>query len=284
MKKTLLTLGHGYCANALSHLLLPLGWTIYGATRFSHKKSQIRGKKVVPVTFSSDAIKNLLSEVSHILVSAAPTEDGDPVLAELQNEIKEIVRTVTWVGYLSTTGVYGDHAGGWVNEQTPLSPSTSRGRLRKFAEEQWQAIPDLPLHIFRIASIYGPGRTSFSKLRKGTARRIIKTGQVFNRIHVDDIAQILMASINKPNSSAIYNLCDDTPAPPQDVIAFSAKLLNIPAPPEISIDKAGLGALARSFFAENKKVRNDHVKKDLGVTLRYPNYKVGLQQLHADGE
>ena len=184
-----------------------------------------------------------------------------------------------WAGYLSTTGVYGDHNGGWVDESAALTPATKRGQLRVEAEAQWQAIPDLPLHIFRLAGIYGPGRGPFPKVRNGTARRIIKKGQVFSRTHVEDIAQILHASINKPNPGAAYNVCDDDPAPPQDVIAYAAKLLGLPIPEAIDFDKAEMSPMARSFYAESKKVSNKRIKEELGVDLIYPNYRAGLQAL-----
>ena len=186
-----------------------------------------------------------------------------------------------WVGYLSTTGVYGDAKGGWVDESSPLKPATKRGQMRVAAEADWQSIPNLPLHIFRLAGIYGPGRGPFSKVRAGTARRIIKEGQVFSRIHVEDIAQILVASIAEPNAGAIYNMCDDDPAPPQDVIAHAAGLLGLPLPEEVDFETAEMTPMARSFYAESKRVRNDRIKSDLGVKLLYPDYRAGLAALIA---
>ena len=184
------------------------------------------------------------------------------------------------MGYLSTTGVYGDHAGGWVDEATPLTPGTDRGRQRVVAEGEWQSL-GLPLHIFRLAGIYGPGRGPFEKVRDGTARRIIKPGQVFSRVHVDDIAQVLAASINRPAPGAIYNVCDDDPAPPQDVIGHAATLLGLPLPPAIDHESAVMTPMARSFYAESKRVRNDKIKTDLGIKLFYPDYRVGLAALLA---
>ncbi len=188
--------------------------------------------------------------------------------------------TFEWVGYLSTTGVYGDHEGEWVDETAPLTPATKRGRARVAAEAGWQAL-GLPLHIFRLAGIYGPGRGPFAKVRNGTARRIIKDGQVFSRIHVDDIAQVLLASIRQPNPGAVYNVCDDDPAPPQDVIAHAATLLGLPLPPAIKFEDADLTPMARSFYAESKKVQNDRIKSELGVRLLYPSYRDGLPALMA---
>ena len=174
-----------------------------------------------------------MHSATHLLISAAPNADGDPVLNALREDIARHAPNLEWVGYLSTTGVYGDAKGGWVDESSPLKPATKRGQMRVAAEADWQSIPNLPLHIFRLAGIYGPGRGPFSKVRAGTARRIIKEGQVFSRIHVEDIAQILVASIAEPNAGAIYNMCDDDPAPPQDVIAHAAELLGLPLPEEV---------------------------------------------------
>ena len=159
-----------------------------------------------------------------------------------------------------------------------MNPSTRRGQLRVAAEAEWQAM-DLPLHIFRLAGIYGPGRGPFSKVREGTARRIIKHAQVFSRIHVDDIAQVLAASIAQPNAGSVYNLCDDDPAPPQDVIGHAAELLGLPLPEAVGYEMAELTPMARSFYAENKRVRNDRIKDELGVVLKFPDYRLGLQSL-----
>jgi nucleoside-diphosphate-sugar epimerase len=191
--------------------------------------------------------------------------------------------TKRWVGYLSTTGVYGDHQGDWVDEDSALTPSTKRGQARVAAEAAWQEIPDLPLHIFRLAGIYGPGRGPFAKVRNGTARRIIKDGQVFSRIHVEDIALALELSLATPQAGAIYNLCDDDPAPPQDVIGHAAELLGVPLPPAIAIDEAEMSPMARSFYAESKRVRNDKIKRELGWQPSYPDYRSGLAAMLAQG-
>jgi len=178
--------------------------------------------------------------------------------------------------------VYGDHNGGWVDEETPLAPSTTRGEQRVAAEAAWQAM-DLPLHIFRLAGIYGPGRGPFAKVRKGTARRIIKKNQVFSRIHVEDIAQVLLASVNRPDPGRIYNVCDDLAAPPEDVIGYAAELLGLPVPVSEDFDTAEMSPMARSFYAESKRVRNGRIKQELGVRLRYPDYKAGLHALLSAG-
>ena len=279
--KTLLSLGHGYSAKALARLLLPDGWRVIATTRSAEKAEGLRASGVEPVVTPGDDLTAALHAATHVLVSAGPTEEGDPML-HAYPEIAQVA--FEWVGYLSTTGVYGDHDGGWVDEDTPLTPSTRRGQWRKEAEEAWLET-DLPLHIFRLAGIYGPGRGPFSKVRAGTARRIIKDGQVFSRIHVDDIAQTLKASIDRPNPVRAYNLCDDDPAPPQDVIAYAAELLGVPLPPAIPFEEAEMSPMARSFYAESKRVRNDRIKEELGVRLRYPTYREGLTALlSAEGQ
>jgi nucleoside-diphosphate-sugar epimerase len=185
-----------------------------------------------------------------------------------------------WVGYLSTTGVYGDRAGGWVDEASALTPAGERGRRRVAAEAGWRAL-GLPLHIFRLAGIYGPGRSALDSVRAGKAQRIDKPGQVFSRIHVDDIAAVLDASIARPYPGAIYNVCDDDPAPPQDVIAYACALLGRAPPPLVPFDQAALSPMARSFYGESKRVSNRRIKDELGVRLRFPDYRAGLDALAA---
>ncbi|PVA07749.1 SDR family oxidoreductase [Thalassorhabdomicrobium marinisediminis] len=277
MTRTLLSFGHGYSARALARRL-DEDWRIIGTTRSEDKAAALLAEGTEPRIWPGANLTPALDAATHLLISAGPSEDGDPVLAQLKDEIAARREQFTWVGYLSTTGVYGDHQGGWVDEDTPLAPSTRRGQLRVEAEAAWQAM-DLPLHIFRLAGIYGPGRGPFAKVRNQTARRIIKDGQVFSRIHVDDIAQVLAASIAHPDPGAIYNLCDDDPAPPQDVIAYAAELLGMPIPPAQDFASAEMSPMARSFYAESKKVRNDRIKSDLGITLIHPTYRAGLKAL-----
>jgi nucleoside-diphosphate-sugar epimerase len=281
MERTLLSFGHGYSARALARRLLPRGWTVYGTTRKESKIKELQDEGVTPVLWPDGDLGPALAQATHLLISAGPEPDGDPVLAKYESEIRDLAPRLHWAGYLSTTGVYGDHKGGWVDESTPPAPSTQRGRLRVMAENQWKSIPCLPLHIFRLAGIYGPGRGPFEKVRQGTARRIIKENQVFSRIHVADIAQVLEASIARPNPGAVYNVCDDDPAPPQDVIAHAAELLGAPMPPEIPFDSAELSPMARSFYAESKRVDNTRIKRELGVDLMYPGYRDGLAALLA---
>ena len=280
----LLVFGHGYSGAALAARLIPKGWRVIGTTRDAGRVAAIAATGVEPLVWPGDDLGPALAEASCVLVSAGPDDDGDPVLREFAARISEVSDRIDWLGYLSTTGVYGDHGGGWVDEDTPLAPSTPRGAARMKAEAGWQALTraaGLPLHIFRLAGIYGPGRGPFEKLRSGTARRIIKPGQVFSRIHVDDIAQVLEASITRPDPGAVYNVCDDDPAPPQDVIAHAATLLGLPLPPELDFETADLSPMARSFYAESKRVRNDRIKNELGVRLIHPTYRAGLAALLA---
>ncbi|WP_027235856.1 SDR family oxidoreductase [Leisingera caerulea] len=269
MRKTLLCLGFGYTARALAPRLLASGWRVIGTSR-----EPVAADGVEMITWPGQDVP--LDGVTHILNSIGPDAEGDPVLAAMGDRIAA-APVLEWVGYLSTTAVYGHHDGAWVDEDTPVTPSSQRGDWRALAEAQWQAIPGLPLHIFRLAGIYGPGRGPFAKLMAGKARRIIKPGQVFSRIHVDDIAQVLAASIAQPRPGAIYNVCDDDPAPPQDVLGHAAELLGLPMPAEVPFDEAGMTPMARSFYGENKRVRNRRIKDELGVELLYPTYREGLR-------
>ena len=270
----LLSLGHGYSARAVAALLVPQGWDVIGTTRSAEKANAMREAGVEPLVLPADLPK-ALGRATHVLSSAGPSADGDPFIPGLVSALAEFDG---WIGYLSTTGVYGDHKGGWVDEDTPLAPGNARGQWRAAAEAEWRA---LGAHVFRLAGIYGPGRGPFAKVRAGTARRIIKPGQVFGRIHVEDIAQTVVASIAAPNPGRIYNVCDDEPAPPQDVLGYAAELLDRALPPEEDFDTAEMTSMARSFYAESRRVRNDRMKAELGVTLRYPTYREGLKAMLA---
>ncbi len=269
----LLILGLGYTGRVVAAHMRAKGWEVRGTSRSAESGL---------IQWPGSDISATLAWASHILISAAPDENGDPFLAGLEAEI--LKANPAWLGYLSTTGVYGDHGGAWVDEATPLTPATTRGHHRVKAEKQWLDLHEahrLPVHIFRLAGIYGPARGPFAKVRNGTARRIIKKNQVFSRIHVEDIAQTIAASIAKPNAGQIYNLCDNDPAPPQDVIGYAAALLGLPMPPALDFETADLSPMARSFYAESKKVGNARIKEDLGVRLKYPDYKTGLKALLA---
>jgi nucleoside-diphosphate-sugar epimerase len=282
MTGTLLSLGHGYSAQALARLLVPRGWQVIGTTRDPARARALAAEGVEPLAWPAATLVPALARATHVLCSIAPEAGGDPVLARPGAELAA-ARPV-WAGYLSTTGVYGDHAGGWVDEETPPAPTSARGRARLAAEAAWAAT-GLPLHVFRLAGIYGPGRSAFDRLRDGTATRIIKPGQVFSRIHVDDIAQALAASMAAPRPGAVWNLADDEPAPPQDVTAHAAALLGLPPPPALAYAEAEaeMSPMARSFYADSKRVRNDRIKADLGLRLHHPTYREGLAAILAAG-
>lgn len=276
----LLIFGYGFSSRAIARAL-PGGWDVRATTRNPAKIGPMARDGVTPLLFPGSAMARHVEWASHVLLSAGPQNGRDPVLATLRNTFAG-ARHLEWVGYLSTTGVYGDHGGGWVTEGTPLKASTKRGQARIDAEGEWMALwkdHGLPVHLFRLAGIYGPGRGPFAKVRSGTARRIIKQGQVFSRTHVEDIAQTVLASIARPNPGAAYNVCDDDPAPPQDVIAHAAELLGLPVPPAIPFETAEMSPMARSFYAESKRVDNARIKSELGVQLRYPDYRTGLAAL-----
>lgn len=275
MTGTLLSLGHGYSARALEERLLPQGWTIIGTTRSPEKATQMAARGVTPLIWPGSDLP--LAQATHLLSSVAPGA-GDPVLAAHGAEIAA-ARHLKWVGYLSTVGVYGDRQGGWVDEDGTLDAATPRSVARVQAEADWQALCDragLRLHIFRLAGIYGPGRGPFEKLREGRAQMIIKPGQYFSRIHYDDIGQALDLAIRSDQPARVWNLCDDSPAPPQDVLRHASALLGMEAPPEVPFAQAEMSPMARSFYADSKRVRNDRIKRDLGLQLMHPDYQTGL--------
>ncbi|WP_304619345.1 SDR family oxidoreductase [Paracoccus sediminilitoris] len=278
----MLVFGHGYSASHLTPLLRARGWTVTGTTRGDLARVARAGAQPLLWPGPRQPLLDAIARVDAILVSAAPGDGGDPVLADFRDALA--APRPRWLGYLSTTGVYGDRDGGWVDEDSVLDGTGPRGQARIRAEADWQALArdhDLPLRIFRLAGIYGPGRGPFRKVLDGTARRIIKPGQVFSRIHADDIAQVLLASILQPDVGDVFNLCDDDPAPPQDVIAHAAHLLGMPLPPAVPFDQADMSPMARSFYADSKRVRNDRIKTQLGVRLLYPDYRSGLAALLA---
>lgn len=271
--------GLGYTAAVLAERLAARGWRIRGTTRRAEKEAALRarGWDASPFDRARPLPPEALAGVTHVLTSIAPDEAGDPVL-DLHADHLRAVPTLRWVGYLGTTAVYGDRQGGWVDEDTPILPTLARADRRARAEAAWRD-SGLPVHIFRLAGIYGPGRNALVSLRDGTARRIVKPGQVFSRIHVEDIATVLLASMARPRPGRIYNVCDDEPAPPQDVVAYAAGLLGIDPPPEQPYDTAQLSPMARTFYEDNRRVRNGRIKEELGVRLAYPSYREGLRAL-----
>jgi len=277
--------GLGFSALTLADRLLGDGWTVAGTCRTEEKRARLAERGLTVHLFDRgrplDDAAGALAGATHLLNSVPPDGEGDPVLDHHGPDIVAAAasRTPEWAGYLSTTGVYGDRDGGWVDERSALQPTGERGRRRLAAEHAWLALgaeSGLAVHLFRLSGIYGPGRSALDTVRRGRARRIDKPGQVFNRIHVDDIATILHASIAHPNASAAYNCADDVAAPPQDVIAHACALLGAEPPPLVRFEDAELSPMARSFYADNKRVRNDRIKTELGVTLAYPSYRDGL--------
>ncbi|WP_457090817.1 SDR family oxidoreductase [Microvirga sp. P5_D2] len=260
---------------------------VCGTSRSLEKVQALRDAGITAFRFDGADDDPLLVEqlasADALLISVPPSTGMDPVLDRFADVIASSSR-LRWIGYLSTVGVYGDAEGQWVNEDTAPSPVTVRARQRIEAEQHWlrlgQSAP-FSVQIFRLAGIYGPGRNALQRVMDGTAKRLIKPGQVFNRIHVDDIAQVLMSSIERPSSNTIYNVADNEPGPPQDVIAYAAELLGREPPPEVPFDEAQLTPMARSFYEDNKRVRNTRLKTDLGVTLHYPTYRDGLRALLA---
>ena len=279
-RQQLFCFGLGYSALALARRLIASGWSVTGTCRSADRQARLRAAGFAAVLFDRDRPVDvaLLDGITHLLVSVPPDAAGDPVL-EMHGHDIAVLPALSWLGYLSTTGVYGDRGGGGVDETAALLPTGERGRRRVAAEQGWLDLwrgHGVPVHIFRLAAIYGPGRSAFDALCAGTARRIDKPGQVFSRIHVEDLASVLTASIERPRPAAVYNVCDDDPAPPAEVVAHAAELLGSELPPLVPLDTAGLSPLARSFYDDNKRVANRLIKTELGVALRYPDYRTGL--------
>jgi nucleoside-diphosphate-sugar epimerase len=272
--------GLGFCGRAIARRLLAEGWEVAGTTR-SNEHVDSPGLRHLVFDGTHALTPDALDGVTHILSSVPPGTDGDPVLTRMADALVRL--NPTWVGYLSTTGIYGDRDGGWVDEDSEPRPDLDRSRRRIAAERAWLD-SGLPVHIFRLGGIYGPGRSAIDSVRAGTARRIAKPGQVFGRIHVEDVAAIVAASIARPHPGRIYNAVDDDPAPPQDVILHACTLLGVAPPPELSWEeaKASLSPMALSFYADNKRVRNERIKTELGVRLAYPDYRAGLAAIVAD--
>lgn len=275
--------GLGYCADYLSAKLIKQGWQVSATCRTSEKAAVLEVSGIRPVLLSGKVTVTDLGKADHILISAPPEQDGsDPVLNFAEAALAALQDQIKWVGYLSTTGVYGDHQGAWIDEETPAGLLSERGQRRVAVEAQWAAT-GLPMHYFRLAGIYGPGRNSLRALQNGTARRVVKQGQVFSRIHLADITRILEASMANPNAGRAYSVCDDTPAPPQDVVTYAAELMGVSPPALQDFATAELSPMARSFYGENKRIRNNRIKEELGVSLEYPDYRAGLSALWESG-
>ena len=281
----LVCFGLGYSAQVFARRMLERGWQVFGTVRSEGSVQKLCDEGFDVALFTGEArsaeVREALESATHALVSIAPGAQGDAVLAHHGGDLAA-APALQWIGYLSTVGVYGDHGGKWVDEDAALNPKSERSIVRVAAEEAWFEFGSRTgkaVQLFRLAGIYGPRRGPLENLRRGKGRRIVKPGQVFNRIHVEDIATVLEASINHPRAGAIYNVCDDEPAPPQDVVAYAAKLLGIEPPPEVAFEDANLSPMGRSFYGENKRVSNARIKEELGVKLACPTYREGMRSL-----
>lgn len=276
----LLCFGFGFSAQTFAAQLDKREWKISATSRDAEGIAAINAQGYHGFLFDSKL--QIAPDVTHLLISAPPDENGDPVLRLFQEQLQRLSKQLKWVGYLSTTGVYGDRGGDWVDEDSPLEPNTERGRRRLEAERSWLKLHSdygLPVHLFRLAGIYGPGRNQLLTVLNGSAKRIIKPGQIFSRIHVDDIAGVLAASMAEPSPGRAYNVCDDEPCAPQEVVEYAANLLGLPVPPAISFEQAELSPMAKSFYADSKRVSNKRMKNELYNPLHYPNYRDGLRAL-----
>ena len=278
----LLCFGCGYTARALAARLLTENWRISGTTRSKEKADALARGSIEPMIWSNGFDSAALDDATALLVSTPPTEHGCPALTAAGAAIAERRNTISWIGYLSTNGVYGDHDGAWVDETSELKPTTERAHRRIAAEQAWRRFGEkcsLPVVIFRLPGIYGPGRSALDTVRAGKAKRLYKEGQVFSRAHVEDIAATLYASLSDPIAGNLFNIADNEPAPPQDVIEYACVLLGVDSPPLTPIEDADITDMARSFYRDNKRVKNDRMKERLGVTLKYPTYREGLEAL-----
>lgn len=277
--------GLGYSAQALAFGLIAKGWSVAGTCREEATVTALRAAGIEAHQFDQDHIPHdislLLHGATHLLSSVPPDRDDDPVLACFEEDIRALAKTLTWAGYLSTTGVYGSRDGGTVREGDALDPTSDRSARRVQAETRWLALAEagLPIHAFRLAGIYGPGRNVLDDVQAGKARRIDKPGHMFSRIHVDDIATVIRASMAHPDPGMIYNVCDDEAAAPADVVAYACDLLGMDKPPVQAFADAekDMSAMQKTFWADNKRVDNSRIKDELGVTLLYPTYREGLK-------
>ncbi|MDD9908255.1 MAG: SDR family oxidoreductase [Ahrensia sp.] len=290
-------MGAGFSGRFIAHAFARDGARVIGTTRDPDRFSELQALEIEPVFFDgstlNDALRTQLSMCSHLIISIAPPRQEkddhdvvDPVLRSFAGaRLKEMAPNLRWVCYLSTVGVYGNHDGAWIDEATPAKPVSERSRQRVRTENEWRkvaAVAGVPLSIFRLSGIYGPGRNALMSAQKGKARRLVKHGQVFNRIHVSDIATATLSAAQR-HASGTFNVTDNEPAPPQDVVAFAHELMGKEPPPEIDFDTAELSPMARSFYGENKRVSNAKSKTELAMTYAFPNYREALSQMWKDG-
>lgn len=276
--------GAGYSGKAIADLYRQAGHTVSGTTRSVEKFDNLQALGIAPLQFDgtdiSPELRQVLAKTTHLLQSIAPGRDGDALLRLAGDDMRNLMPQLQWIGYLSTVGVYGDHKGGWVTEETPCKPVSARSVERVEAEAGWLALGEkigVPVAILRLSGIYGPGRNAFANLASGTARRLIKPDQVFNRIRVEDIAGATVFLADRL-LGGLYNVTDNEPCTPQDVVTEAARLMGVEPPPEQAFETAELSPMARSFYGENKRVSNARLK-ELGFAFHYPDYRMSLQQL-----
>ncbi|GGA79839.1 NAD(P)-dependent oxidoreductase [Brucella endophytica] len=280
--------GAGYSAQAFARRMAGEAERIDGTTRSEEKFANLNEAGITPHLFDGETpsteLLDRLAHSTHVVISISPGEEGDPAVALVEEALRRPDNTIRWIGYLSTVGVYGDHQGRWVDEATPCAPTSRRSRERVEAEQAWMRLGEehgIPLAILRLSGIYGPGRNAFVNLTRDTARRIVKPEQVFNRIHVDDIAGSLRF-LAGTNAGGVYNITDDEPSPPQDVVAYAAELMGVTPPPEVPFDEAELTPMARSFYGENKRVSNAAIRA-LGYRFTYPDYRTAFSAMWQTG-
>lgn len=281
MTKTLLCLGYGYTAQTLAQRLRSRGWNVRGTTRSLERVETLITDGIEGVHWAADGPNpDVFDNVDAVLVSTSPANATCPSLSVVRSCLEE--NRLSWIGYLSSNGVYGNHNGNWVDENSELRTTTSRGKARVMCEAEWSALArehNLPLVIFRLPGIYGPGRSAIERVKAGIAAQPYKEGQFFSRAHVDDIATALVASIDNPKAGHLFNIADDEPSPPQDVIEYACSLLGVALPPLVPFNSAELSEMGRSFYGENKRVKNDLMKEKLGVSLKFPSYREGLNAI-----
>ncbi|MFN4016845.1 MAG: SDR family oxidoreductase [Reyranella sp.] len=284
MTRRIFIFGLGYSGLEIAKLARAQGWSVAGTCTSADKARRLREAGIDAHRFDGSVPLSLqaFGEPTHVVCTIAPGEAGDPAL----RTCRDLLGRARWLGYLSTTGVYGDHEGGWVDETTPALPTQPRSRQRLAAEQGWRALAaetGASLHILRLPGIYGPGRSTLDRVRAGT-QRIDKPGQAFSRIHVEDLAASALAAMAREDGTVeIWNVADDLPAPNADVIAYACELLGLPVPPAIPWEEAApsMSPMARSFYSESRRVRNEKLKRELGVVLRHPTYREGLKAIAA---
>lgn len=284
----LLILGAGFSGKAIGQTFKAAGFSVSGTTRSAEKADDLRALGIAPILYDGGPVPKALAadmaRATHVVQSIAPGKDGDPLFRAGMPSLSALMPKLVWAGYLSTVGVYGDHKGGWVDEDTALNPVSARSIERVEAENHWLdfgRISDLPVAVLRLAGIYGPGRNALRNMDEGTARRLVKKDQVFNRIRVEDIGRSALFLAEK-SLGGVWNITDNEPGPPQDVVAEAARLMGLPVPPDIPFETAELSSMARSFYGENKRVSNARLRA-AGFEFRFPDYRQSLAELHSTG-